>query len=198
MDSVFCGADAGFCRSIQNPAKRVETGCWTARRGFWILPQQGSIQNPAKRVETVFWTTRRRFWILPQHPESPKTRGFWMLDGPARILDSAQHPEPPKRRGNWMLDDPARILDSAAKSSFQNPTSTHSVCVACCLCTCTCAHACAHAYAQGASQSELRILETGSCALQPGAHCSRAAALALLCHRSTLVNHAFVTITAIA
>ena len=61
------GADSGFCRSIQNPPKRVDFGCWTARLGFWILR---SIQNPPKGVETGCWTTRRGFWILPQNPAS--------------------------------------------------------------------------------------------------------------------------------
>ena len=182
MDSVFCGADAGFCRSIQNPAKRVETGCWTARRGCWILPQ---------------------------HPESRKTRGNWMLDGPARILDPAAASRIPQNA--WKLYSGRPGADSGFCRKIQLPESNiHAqrmcssalsfslmllvhmhmrACMRTCIPGTVCARSC---------QSELRILETGSCALQPGAHCSRAAALALLCHRSTLVNHAFVTITAIA
>ena len=92
MDSVFCGADAGFCRSIQNPAKRVETGCWTARRGFWILPQ---------------------------HPESRKTRGNCILDDPARILDSAAASRIPQNA--WILDAGRPGSDSGFCAASRTP-----------------------------------------------------------------------------
>ena len=62
------GADSGFCRSIQNPPKRADSGCWETRRGFWILPQHP--ESPKRRGFWMLGATRRGFWILPQHPAS--------------------------------------------------------------------------------------------------------------------------------
>ena len=68
------GTDSGFCPNIQSPPKGVDSACWTARRGLWILPQ---------------------------HPASSERRGFCMLDSPARTLDSAPASKIPQKA--WIL-----------------------------------------------------------------------------------------------
>ena len=75
------GAHSGSCRSIQNPAKRVETACWTVRRAFWILPAEMADE----------WILDSGFWILlaEMADEWIQDFSFWILDSAFCILDSA-------------------------------------------------------------------------------------------------------------